>query len=227
MAGSSYGVKRSAGGIGPRYKRRRMGMSTRVRPKGLNVSRFTRTFWAANWAFGTSTTAQFYRGIAPTFGDLPDYGQYANLFDTYKVKRVKVTILPRFGDCNINADNTSTPTIYNTQLYLTVAMNTTDLTIPTGTYNSATYNTMLERSESVRVYKLDKPITWSYKPNVLNSTTGGSAVIPCPWLSVTNNLQNLLGCYGFIHDNNFSFLNASGFSVDIMYTFEFECRGPR
>lgn len=227
MAGSSYGVKRSGSRIGPRYKRRRMSIPSRGMRMSIPVTKFKRTFWAANWAFSTASTIGFYRLVAPVFSDLPNVTEYTNLFDVYKVKGVKVTFVPRFGDVNVNADNTSTPVIYNNQMYLTVATNTTELTIPTGTYGNSAYNDMVQRGDDVKIFKLDKPVSYYFRPNVLNTASTGSSIMPCPWLSTSNITQNLLGSLCFVHDANFTALNNFGFSMDILYTYYFECKGAR
>lgn len=192
---------------------------------------FKRTFFVQNWAFGTTATTDFWRRFSPRFSDLPNHLEYANLFDEYKITGIKITFHPRFGATNLPV-NAANNTVGNNQFYITIANSSLEYElIPSGTYSSATYNTMLEELGSkTRTIRLDKPVSLYFKPNIfeeIGGTTGyGYKHRPCPWLELKTGLSpQMHGMHAFIHDYNFSNANLQGMGVDIQYTFYFQCRG--
>lgn len=229
MARTYAGLKRKrsakAGRTAPKSASRAMRAAAITTPV---QAKFTRTFYSTNWAFNTASTAGFYRSFAPTFGENPNFAKYQALFDTFKVTGVKVTFLPKYGDTNVNANSTgAAPTSYNNQYYMTIGMDREYQEIPTGTYGQLAFDTLCQRSSSVKTYKLDKPFSIFYKPNILNQATLSDVVVPCPWMSMRLGTQPLLGFLAFFHDANFAALNQNTTSVDIMYTYYFQCKGTR
>lgn len=208
-------------------KRARMASSRRtrsVRPT-YNMCSFRRKFWFSNWAFDTAAVGGYYRSFTPQFTIMPSVGEFINTFDNYRIDRITVTFIPRYAQTACDAQ-TGGPGV-NNQFYLTYGLDTENLLTPTGIYSSTTLNQMLENVNRVKTVMLDKPVTVSWKPKILNSNTVSSNAIWAPFISTLFPAQQHLGLLAFLHDANFSANAVSGFSVDIFYDFQFTCRGQR
>lgn len=214
-----------------RSKRKSSRRSYRKRsPKygGNVIMNFKRTYNGGNWAFNSITTSGFYRQISPAFTDLPSYLEYANLFDALKITGVKITLLPKFSDVGGVQAATGALTTYNPQYYISVGGDKyAQGSAPTGTYGISAFNDFCEKSSFVKTYRADRPITWFFRPNAQNNMTASLATMPFPWISMSNPAQPAFGSLVFIHDANFTGLNTSGFSFDILVTLYFKCRGSR
>lgn len=194
---------------------------------GETLAKFERTFWGSYYPFGTLATNQFYAKVSPNFGNMPSSTEFAALFDAYKVHKVKVTVIPRFGDVSLDANQTAATIATNNQFYMSVGIDKTGAIIPSGTYGATSYNQFCENVSHVKTFKLDKPFTYSYKPYIMNQNTVSDSTVPCPWITTRLLSQELLGSYVYWHDSNFSAQNASNMAVDFMYTFYFSCKGSK
>jgi len=229
MAGAS---KRSANGEYSASKRQRKSKSKKMRiPKTIPELSFTRTSWVTNWDFNTTTTGGFYRAILPLFSQIQNYAEYAQLFNLYRIKGVKVTVLPRYGEVVAPASSTAGQTSYNNQFYLTWGKQNGNLLVPTGTYGATSYNIMAENISGLRTEKLDKPCSYFFRPNIaMDVGTAGVEIVPSAkqWLSTTDGADvPHIGVLAYIHDSNFAALEQPGFSVDLVYTFYFTMKGMR
>lgn len=185
---------------------------------------FKRTFFTQNWIWGTASTSSFWRSMTFAINTLPNFSEYAGLFDQYKLTRVKVTFHPRY----LNTDSDvvgATPT--TNQMYITCGPDTqSDPTyIPLGTYGSASYNSFLELAgDRVKTFLFNKPVSMWVKPMQWDSTN--SRMMSPIWQSF-NSAPGAAHyrCWAYIHDYGFSALNASQFGVDIQYTYYFQVRG--
>jgi len=220
------GMKRSnAGRVAPR-KRARRAMVSRSVPRSVPTAKFVRTFWAENWPFSPIAVSGFWKNVAPSFQQLPDILQFTDMFDTFRVDRIKITLIPRWGETDATFNGT-TAQIQN-KVYLSIGMDNLNTEVPAGTYSSTTYNTFAERTQNIRIVDFSKPVSYSFKPNIRNSLNVGNSIIPCPFISTTTAAtQALLGSSLFLHDANFTNLNGLGFSADIFYTYTFTCKGQR
>lgn len=221
------GASKRKGSSLKRSGKRMRSARTAATAKGIAHAKFERASWVTNWVFNTASVAGYYRYIQPTINDISNIGEYTTLFDCYRVNKVKVQVIPRFGDTNCNFDLTGGPTAYNNQFYMTIGSDKNFTGAATGTYSSTTFNAMLERCDNVRTFKLDKPFSWTYVPNIQNATSVGTSIMKAPWMLSSSATQPLLGYQAFIHDVNFSALAANSISVDIIYTFYFEMKGNR
>jgi len=225
------------------YRKRRGGKGrkmrrymTKARPtRALSTANkgvsFKRTFFVQNWAFGTTTTSDFWRRIVPRFSDMPNHLDYNAVFDEYKITGIKVTFHPRFGATNL-PNNAANNTAGNNQMYITIANATKEYEyVPTGSYSSSTYNNFLEElGNKTRTIKFDKPVSLYFKPQIFEQVGGTSGYgykhSKAPWLELGTSLQPAYhGMHAFLHDYNFTNLQISGFGCDIQYTFYFQCRG--
>lgn len=202
-----------------RSSRKKSVVPRAISPAARGVS-FTRSFFKESWAFSPASTAGFWRKITPTLNDIPNAAEYIALFDQYKITRIKITLHPRFGELGAAT--------LNNQFYVTYSTDAKrDYTYtPGGTYNSANYNAYLEHmGQGHKTVPLLKPLSFSWKPTIINDVGGGVNMKTCPWLDTSDSSVLQYGCHMFMHDYNFSALNASTFGCDIQYTLYFQCRG--
>lgn len=190
---------------------------------------FTRTTWITTWDWSTVSVGGYYRAILPIFNQIQNYAEYTQLFNLYKIKGIKVTLLPRYGEVVAPASSTAGQTSYNNQFYVTWGQQQGNIVVPSGTYGSTTYNIMCENIYNIRTQKLDKPVSYFFRPNIAQSVgVSGAEIIRAPWLSTTDGVDvSHIGLLAMIHDANFAALEQPGFSVDLQYTFYFACKGTR
>lgn len=195
-----------------------------------NASRgvyFKRTFFSNAWAFDTASTNGFWRRFTPTFSMIPNHLEYASLFDEYKILGVKVTFHPRWTTVNTPVNLATGGTIGNNLFKLTTTTAKRDYgLIPTGTYNSTTYNQFLEElGTTARTRSMTRPVSIYFKPQIHDDQGGGVNMKPFPWIQM--NILDVVchGAQAFLHDYNFTALNNSGFGLDVQYTLYFMCRG--
>lgn len=179
------------------------------------------------WAFSDVTTQGFWRQFSPTFGQLGESAIVQSLFANYKVDKVKISFLPRYGD-TVAESHAGPGSITSNQFYVSIGRNSGAQVTPAGLYNRLTYNAFLEDQEDVKVFKADKPFSYTFKPNVQNTlTAGGIEVKRAGWISTASPEIPMVGAGVFIHDPNFSSLNGALFGMDYMFTFWFRCKGAR
>lgn len=195
-------------------------------PRSINLgASFTRSWFEGNWVFDTAATSGFWRTIRPTFGDVPNWTEYRNLFDMYKVHSIKVTIHPRYLYATQPANSATGPA--TNQMYLTYVTDTDhDFSyVPTGIYSSGTYNTLLEKAGSrCKTVALNKPRSFTFTPKIVEDFGGAFHMAKMPWMN-TQTFSTLYGAHLFMHDYAFSALNGGDFGVDIQYTFKFSMKG--
>lgn len=212
------------------YTRRVYSRPYRVRGNNDAFFSVQRTFYVGNWAPNTATTNGFWRLFAPALTDLPSIGEYQALWDSYRIKAIKVTFRPRFDNFSGNdTTDTTAPGVTNqsgTRAFVIVDPNT--VTGPTGTYTSATYNTFAENGSLIKCYEGTKPFSVYWKPSVDrtlgNVATGGRML--APWLQLGAGSSVLhYGFHIFMQDNNFA--GTFGNSYDIFYTFYMQFKSSK
>lgn len=224
MARTVAGMKRKGRSSSSSRKKSRTTSLSNV--GALSESRFVRTLWSANWSFSTASSAGFWKVFSPQLSALQDWSQLSNVYELYKVHKVKITLIPRYGEVNAPAVDTGTLTAQNNQFYLTTTIDRFRTFAPSGAYGSSSYQAMLEYGgETVKVRPFIKPITITYKPSIQNSVSFGNQITPCPWISTASGDTPLIGCNAFMHDTNFSAVNLAGFSCDILVTYDFSMKG--
>lgn len=219
------GMKRkSSSTFAKSYKKARKTYKRAV--KYGDVCRLRRSIrtWKENWVFSTASTPGFRKYFAPTLADVSDNAQYIALFDEYRVNSITVTFVPRYGECVVPAYGTGSA--LNNQFYLTVGFDRVQ-EVTAGAYGAATYNGTWQQCEDVKMFKLDKPVSYTYKPRIIDNASGAAKTVKMPWLMTAVTDSALIGIQAFIHDANFTGLSTSGFAVDVHYTFDIEFRGER
>jgi len=179
-----------------------------------------------NWTFGTGSTSGFWRYLEFTAGSLPEWAEYAVIFDEYRVKKLKYTFRPKYDahECMDIAGNLSafgTPV-----MHLIVDPGSTKL--PSGAYNSTTEIQFLDQG-TARSYQANKPFSISFKPKVVGSLlNGGTAAMSmdAPWIRTSEEATVHTGLHAFIKQHNFySGVNIASFDIYIECDIEF--RGAR
>lgn len=220
------GMKRSAKAKSSSRKRARVSKtSTPKFGKDLTVT-CKRKWWSTSWPFSSAATTGFYRAFSPQFGDIPNIAEYTALFDEYKVTNVTVTLLPRHLAVTNPASGVGTFVVQNDQFYVTYGTDR-KLEVPSGVYSASNLNAFLEIVPDAKTVPLDKPVKISYKPYIVNQTTAGTQIMPCPWMSTASTAQPMQCAYAFMHDTAFAAINNLNFACDIMFEMTFKLRGQR
>lgn len=201
---------------------RKRGWSSR---KGTSGTRVCRTIYNGQWVFSTATTDGFFRFNEFTASThINNFAELANVYDEYKINRIKVTFRPRYeqgAELPTAAGAIAQPDAYAhymvDQEYPSTA--------PSGTYTSATLNSFLENGK-VKTRKLSKPFSVYFKPKIANSLTVGTSYQWPTWLPVANSTINHRGFLMFLQQNNFSNTNTN-IALDIFVTVYAQFRGAK
>lgn len=197
----------------PKKRMRRTMMSRRVRAVPQVTLKRTNAIIA--WSVGTASTGDFWRYYAPTTALFNNFAELAAVFDQYKVNGIKLTFYPRWDSVDANPAALTNTTVK----FVTVVDPYSTLT-PTGVYNFATLNTLMEQS-GVRVRNGLRPVSVYWKPKIAIPTNVGGGVTYVDssrmWLNTTSTAVPFLGFHSFIATNNMS--TPSGLVYDIYVTF--------
>lgn len=217
----------------PGYKRKaRAGRSTR-RPRKVarhmarlparryrvspNVLRVARKFWLTQWTWGTTTTNDFWRYVVFTPANIPNFAEYAAVFDMVRINALKFTYRPRYTDVEAAGagPTTGTPTAY-----AHVIVDPESTLIPSGVYGSGTVNTLLENTRA-KTYGLHRPFSVYYKPKVMFQVDGSgsaTAVRTPPWLRTSDTSTVHRGHHMYIQQNAFSASANANIQLDVFVT---------
>lgn len=179
----------------------------------LNV---VRKFWLQTWVPTTVTTNDFYREYRLRLADLPQYTEYSNVFDRYKIAAMKLSFTPKFDNYGGDVAGTKGTTYVS---YIR------DMYGPpqtlTGAYSSATYNTFAENGK-VHTRRADRPFSIYYKPTLVNTGISGSQKVKAQFLPVANDTVFHYGPLVFFHDANFSGTWNQQYDVWVTYYMTFK-----
>lgn len=214
-----------------RYKRsmRKRGYKRRLRrtmgrlvksPRFNNVLNVKRTFWLENWSLSTVATSNFWRYYTFTLAQLPSYTEFTNIFDTFKLRGVKVTFRPRYDSFSgENTTDTTLPGITNQAgNYVHVINDPYSTVTPSGTYTTTNLNSFLENG-NVKTHNGNRPFSFYVRPCVDSYVSGSSTASRkrSPWMQTNNAPQVHNGAHIFLQDINMT--GTSGNSYDVFYTF--------
>lgn len=225
------GYKRKARAYRGRRRTKRLRVYGRRRlfsRKGIRPVTVVRTFRSTYWQPATATTGDFWKYWTQSVSAIPNWSEYAALFEQYRVNWMKLTFRPRFN--NFSGDNTTDTTLpgvtnqHGTELH--VIIDPKSQTTPSGTYTSANLNTFLENGK-VRTYRGLRPIHVKVKyPCVLDDINAGTGFSwkKTPWLSTqfASNIQHR-GVHTFAADSNMS--GTFGNAFDVFYTISVTFKG--
>lgn len=209
--------------------RKRMRSTPMLRMSRTPTSTFRRHSFVESWVFSTGATTNYWRNYNPQMASISNFAEYAALFDKYQCHSIKVTFCP--NKCSVDPSDVTTGSVapHVQQWYLTTGIQKGEPVVPTGTYGAGTYNVMTSVLDEVKVRKFDRPLTVTFKPNILIATNVANEIKACPWLPTSNSTQSMLGCAAFLHDANFAglFGGVSALVVDVHFDFIFSCKGTR
>lgn len=208
-----------------RIRRGRRMALTRAPRIPINALRVVRTYHAFSWTWGTTTTADFWRYLEFTFGNLPDNAQYAAVFDEYRVGALKYTFRPRYNDIGGDtAGTTGTP-----MAYAHVVVDPGSTLIPAGIYGATTANQLMENGK-IRTYPCHRPFSVYFKPKVRYQTQGSgtAGALKTPgFYRTTETAANHPGFHVYVQQNNFSASAAGNILFDVFITAYLTFRNTR
>lgn len=158
-------------------KRRPIGRkwSARKRVPGVNYFKRFVDRGTINAATGTSTT---FGALDFSLDQVPGYTEFQNLYDTFKLNRVKIMFLP-LSNVSLTSDADAEVfrnTEFNNRLFTTIDFN--DATAPTTVNELREYGTA-KMSPMTRIHKR------YFKPRYQDTVSGGSSQ-RSDWLSTDN-----------------------------------------
>lgn len=194
---------------------------------GIPYAKFHRLAWIDNWAFSTISANGFWRNYQPQLATLAGVAEYTQLFDTYKISKVKITFLPNYLGVDAQRSGGGTPDVWNQQFYMAVGVQKGVIETATGTYGNGSFNTFTQNYNDIKIVPFNKPVSVTYKPQILDTVSNGTSLIPCPWISTNSTDVAQLGVGAFLFDNNFNATNLSTLSANVHVEFWFDCKGSR
>lgn len=205
---------------------RRWAIQRPIRPLTYSVKR---TFYLENWQPNSTTTVGFWRYYSFRLEQLPNIGEYQVLFDQARINAIKVDFHPRYSAFDgSNTTDTIPPGITNQAgTRLTTAVDPANQLTPTGTYNSFTYNGMLEFGNA-KTSSGDRVHSVYFKPmvNQANGTSQFGSRRRAPYMQlVDGSTVSHNGFHVFAWDPNFN--GSFGQSFDVLVTYYVTFRGMR
>lgn len=230
----AYARKRKAGGRSThsqgrrKYARRVMTVS---RPLRMNTPtmRVTRTWRWTNWTPATTNTTDFWRYLDIAAAQMPNWSEYAAVFDMFRVNNIKFTLRPRYDAFDgANTTDITLPGVTNQgKTYAHVIIDPRSPVIPTGVYTSGNLNTFLENGK-VRSYSGNRPINIFIKYPCTAEDVNTSAAATYKrggWYSTTTGGIVHRGAHVFLQDVNMT--GVFGQAYDIFVTMSITLKGQR
>lgn len=215
------GRKRSrAASKNTRRVRRRTGPARSLRDNNMLVKRCVhmsdnaiRTTWSSwNYAFRLS--------------DLPDYSQFTNLFDRYRINAVKLLFIPAYNSIEENQGNLNQASSLN---YLSVQPRVYTIIDKNGDATTSTENTMLENGNVRIIREPCKSFTVYCKNPCVQLAGEASGVIVSgiskarQWCDTTNyNMAHYGISWGGIAYNGTSSTVAQAYNIVATYYLQFK-----
>lgn len=197
-------------------------------PRALlpNMHRFTRTtkqlhtYYSGGWVDSASNviTSSLTAGggiFRFKLADLPDYSEFTNLYEQFRISKVTLRLLPVVGT---DAEAATTTRL----IPLAIAANTSALDVVT---SGVSLNDVLSE-QGCRVYAGDRPIVIACNPKAYSSVDGASAAGAYGgWLNTNGNGAS---CEWLGFKWAWETTSPSGYSSYSVYaTFTVECRNPK
>lgn len=211
----------------PRRYRKRARIPRRIpRPRRAPGTLLAnRTQYAGTWTFGTAAVSDFWRFITYDMNAMTNFGEFATVFDEYKLNRIKITFRPQY-------DSVSNPTaagaLAQPQAYAHYLVDPGSIVIPAGVYGSTSLNTFLE-NQGVKTRTLNRPFSIYWKPQVTDqvSGTGTSSVMRrTPWVRTSDLGTSYRGVHMYLQQNSLSTGNTN-IKLDMFVTFYLTFRNVR
>lgn len=192
--------------------RKRMYRMSKV-PRAVRQQQLTfkRKFFVENWQPNTITTNGFWRlfNVAPSL--LPEWSSFISIFDVYKVTGVLIEFVPKYSEFSGNdtvANRAGTKVHVVNDPYSIVA--------PSGLYNSATLNSMLEQG-NCKTYSGNRTVKVFTRPTTFWDVGGSQMVKRSTFIRTDSGNTGHKCCHVFMQDQNFTGVFTQNF--DIFYTY--------
>lgn len=194
------------------------------RPIKQAVLTTSRKFWLEHWTPVALTTDRFWKYYTFNPSLIPNWADYFNLFDQYKINALKFEFRPRW-DNYAGSDRTAPGDTNASGTFLHVCNDPySSVTVPSGVYSTATLNTFMEQGP-VKTYRPGDVVTVYFKPTVNMDTAAGPNVrVRAPYLT-NNTISQHLGFHVFAQDSNM--IGQFNQSWDVYVTAYFTMRNLR
>jgi len=195
------------------------------RAVGGASAKMNKTTLYGNWNFSTGTTSGFWRYLEFTAATLPEWNDYALVFDEYKVTNLKYTFRPAFNSYPITNGFSGVASTFGVP-YMHLIVDPASTKLPTGAYNAVTELSMLDQGMA-KTYTADKPFSISFKPRVQGSLGGGGTAatsLVAPWIRTSEETTIHTGLHAFIKNREFT---SNYCNFDVYVTVSIEFRGSR
>lgn len=227
-----YGSKRRRFNVSKRYRIRR------IRGRVPNVS-VKRKCYLGTVVPNTTGVSGYYRYIQPslssgfttqTGGGMPgltNVGEYAALFDMYKLNAFKIELVPKVG--LIGTDQATIAPVMPNKPYLTIIKDPSATVTPAGTYSAATLNAMLENGNA-KTYNFSRKVTIYMKPKISEQYGNGATRLIRPMWTDLNAVGQQMphrGFYIFQHTQDMNPAGLSDYSYDVFITYYLHFKGMR
>lgn len=171
------GGRRRAAAIRARLRRKRLARG-RIGRFRQTIQYFKRSSYTPNWV-QTSNVADVFKNLTVTLNGLPSSSEFTNLYDQYKIRGVKFTLIPRFNVAQATDGNTA-PFQLPSQIYSVLDF---DGNFPV-TINDMFQYENLKMSRGTALHKrYFKP---AVLPQVFNGITTGYSISKNMWIDCQN-----------------------------------------
>lgn len=189
--------------------------------RNLTPINFRRRFYYAGFTWSTASVTGFWNVLQMSFNQIPNSTDYADLFQEYKINRIKVTFVP----CYTGSDQTGVAAGASVPM-LHYKVETPQFLTPAGAYNNSTLNAYMDTGPTSKLF--DKPISVYFEPTIPTDVNNTVVETQGPsWIRTTVGGTAILhnGLSFFINFNSFSSPSAT-FTTDVYYEFYFQTRNP-
>lgn len=199
-----------------RVRRRRDGRfakGRRVRTAPRNSVKFSRKQWVTYFVPTSASTSGFWQYFSFSLSNVTSFPEVTDLFDQYKIARLKYEFRPRFTtwEGNVTAVNAN-PT------FVSIINDPRSSFTPVGSYGSAAYNTFAAQGR-VKTYSSGRPFTVYFRPTVNDNMAGGATKkVAAPFLQTSNTTEPHYGFHAFFHTPNFVPFSGTAQNWDIYVT---------
>lgn len=212
------------------YAKRR-GMKRVARPmRSLRYPSITvqRTFYQGSWVPNQTTTDGFWKYYQFTPNVIPNWNDYFNLFDAYKINALKYTFRPRYD--NYSGNDTTDTTIPGITAASSINMHVVNdpysTVVPAGLFSAATFNSFMEQG-NVKSYTGNKPFSVYFKPTINISTEAGNNMRRKAGFLNVNLNNSHSGFYIFAQPYNMVDFNSVNQQFDVFITVYMTLRNLR
>lgn len=157
-----------------------------------------RKFNLTGWTPGTASVTDFWRYFNIQASSIPNFSEYAAVYDQYKILRMSYTLLPKYD--NFGGDLTTN----RPKNFISVIVDPKSTVTPSGAYIASTVNSFLEQGRS-KTYNGNRKLVVTIKHPCTAVDVNGAAnraYGKMPWLNTSITDVPVRGCHVLMHDAN-------------------------